>query len=381
MPEAQQPPAVVGFWAGEDVASPQGRQSPNQDNYYEPTYEGALTPETWAVLAKERVPLYLNVRYGRDFGPVPTGVDSTAADLVRHANQLNVPVIAWLVVPVEKGYWASETNAAEIFDAVREWASWKDSERLQFESVALDQEFSWQDLPTYVENVTAADTGRLNSWLRANIDPTSQCSAFQTYAQLVEWAKSRGISVNAAEAPMVADDLRDGDLALQDALNIAGSSSGYDQLYLMAYRSAVAQAGTDPGSSYPASYYADMSQYFGPAGQVSLGIGGQKPYDDLTTLTRDVRMLSGLGAMRIPIYSLETTVERFGAPGVQKIVEAARDPLVGAELEKAVHPTPMSEAARQASQQQDATAGELTLEKADQQGHPQTPNAWPNGCT
>lgn len=372
--------AVVGFWAGEEVDTPQGPQSPEQDNYYAPTYQGALTPAAWAVLANEHVPLYLNIRYGRDFGPVPAGVRSTAADLVRHANRLNVPIIAWIVVPVEQGDWANEANAGQMFDAVRDWASWKDDERIQFEALALDQEFSWQDLPTYVENVSAADTAPLAAWMRSNIDPTAQCNALRTYEQLIVWAHSRGISVTTAEAPMIADDLSDGDLALQDGLNIAGSTPGYDQRYLMAYRSAVTQAGTDPGSGYPASYYTDMNQYFGPAGQVSLGIGGQAPYDDLTTLTRDIRMLAGLGAKRIPIYSLETTVDKFGAPGLQQIVEAARDPLSGTALDQAAHPTPISEAARQSGRQLDRAATALTLEKTEQQGHLQSPNTWPPRC-
>ncbi|HEU5025765.1 MAG TPA: hypothetical protein VFV01_12665 [Spirillospora sp.] len=76
---------------------------------------------------------------------------------------------------------------------------------------------------------------------------------------------------------MIADDLRDGALALQDALNMTGSSPGYDQMYLMAYRSAVALAAGDPGSAYVASYYADVRTYFGRTGQVSLGIGGEAP--------------------------------------------------------------------------------------------------------
>ena len=75
---------------------------------------------------------------------------------------------------------------------------------------------------------------------------------------LISWAHLQGIRITAAEAPMVADDLADGTLALQNALQITGSSPGYDQMYLMAYRSAVAQAGFDPGSAYPATYYASM---------------------------------------------------------------------------------------------------------------------------
>jgi hypothetical protein len=37
-------------------------------------------------------------------------------------------------------------------------------------------------------------------------------------------------------------------------------------------------------------------------------------------------LLVGLGAKEIPIYSLETMVGKFGAPGIKAVVEAAQHP-------------------------------------------------------
>ena len=100
-------PSVVGFWAGEDAALPQGGRKPTgPTTYYDPAYRGDFTPELWRVLQDYRVPLYLNVRYGRDFGPVSPTVHSYVVALVRKANSLKIPVIAWVVVPYAQGYWA-----------------------------------------------------------------------------------------------------------------------------------------------------------------------------------------------------------------------------------------------------------------------------------
>src|SRR5215472_5322400 len=64
-------PSIVGFWAGEDAALPQGDRKPTSPaTYYDSAYRGDFTLEVWRVLEDYRVPLYLNVRYGRDFGPV-----------------------------------------------------------------------------------------------------------------------------------------------------------------------------------------------------------------------------------------------------------------------------------------------------------------------
>jgi hypothetical protein len=373
--------SMVGFWAGEEIDSDAGPQRSGPENYHRTAYRGALTPQVWDVLRRNRVPLYLNVRYGRDFGPVPPGVDSDTTSLVQHANALGVPVIGWLTVPFEDGYWAHEGNPERVTEAVRSWVDWVESAQLRFESVVLDQEFSWQNLQTYLTNVSAdGPLPELSAWLETNIDPARQCKALRSYRDLLSWAQERGVKVDAALAPMVVDDLRDGRLALQDALGIAGSVPGYAQTYLMAYRSAGAEFGFDPGSAYPAFYYEETRKHFGDAGQVSLGIGGQAPYDVLGPLVSDVRMLAGLGAKRIPIYSLESTVAVFGADGLETIIEAADDPMEGAELVAAAAPTSMSDHVRDMSYQMDATAVELTARKAQQRATPPQPNSWPIGC-
>ena len=218
------------------------------------------------------------------------------------------------------------------------------------------------------------------AWLESNIDPAGQCEALRSYRNLLSWTRDQGIRVDAALAPMVVDDLQDGRLALQDALGIAGSVPGYAQTYLMAYRSAGAEFGFDPGSAYPAFYYAETRKYFGDAGQVSLGIGGQSPYDVLAPLVNDIRMLAGMGSKRIPIYSLETTVAQFGADGLQLIVDAAGDPMRGDELTTAAAATPMSEHVRDMSYRMDALAVDLTAAKARQLATTAQPNSWPLNC-
>jgi hypothetical protein len=299
---------------------------------------------------------------------------------VRKANSLGIPVIAWIVVPYEQGYWAYEGNAPAMTAAVKAWAAWKTANRLRFASVALDQEFSWQNLKIYVAAAKSGDRQKLSSWMQGNIDPTAQCEALRGYRDLMSWAHRRGIRVDAAEAPMVADDLADGNLALQNALQIAGSSPGYGKMYLMAYRSAASEAGVDPGSAYPARYFALMRKYFGAAGEVSLGIPGQAPYAALAPLIDDVRMLAGLGATAIPIYSLEEMAPKFGARGIAALAQAARRPMTGDELSRFTSSTPVSEGIVAMSKSQDAAASALTLAVTRQQGRVRPPNAWPDGC-
>jgi hypothetical protein len=216
--------------------------------------------------------------------------------------------------------------------------------------------------------------------MNRNIDPAAQCTALRTYHKLIAWAHGKGIKVDAAEAPMVVDDLSDGDMALQNGLQIAGSSPGYDRFYLMAYRSEVSAAGFDPGPAYVAAYYAAMQRYFGAAGQVSLGTPGHAPYDSLKPLEDDVRMLAGLGAKAIPIYSLEEMVAKFGASGIQTLANAAKQPMDQSEISKFAAPTRISEGILAASAAKNAMATGLTRTVTQQLGRPQKPNTWPGGC-
>lgn len=378
--KAEIAPSIVGYWVGEKPATP-NREKPRgeEEEYYAPADLRMMTPQVWRVLQADRVPLYLHVRYGRDFGPTPAGVRSDALALVRKANSLGIPVVAWVVIPYDQGYWAYQGNAQANFDAVKSWAAWQRANRLRFESVVLDQEFSWQNLKAYVPLVTDKDPQKFAAWMEGHIDPEAQCAALSTYRDLISWGHGQGIRVDAAVAPMVTDDLADGDIALQNALQISATSR-YDRMYLMAYRSAVSQAGFDPGQPYIAGHYAAMRQYFGAAGEVSLGIPGHAPYDSLTPLADDIRLLAGLGARAIPIFSLEEMVHAFGPEGIRTLAEAARRPMDAAEIARVSKPTPGSEAIQAMSSAQNAKATELALAVLKRQGGGQSPNRWPDGC-
>jgi hypothetical protein len=373
--------AEVGFWAGEDVHNP--KHEPLDRTYWNGADATAMTAQVWNVLATNHVPLYFHLRYERDFGPVPRGHTRhlAALHLVQHANRLHVPVIAWLVVPFTNGYWAYEGNAAIQQRALEAWQQWTQQHHLHFREVVLDLEFSYQGLQKFLGGL-AGRPDQLAAFMQHNIDPAGQCTAMRDYRNIIDWAHARGVRITGTPVPFALDDLDDNHVAMQDALDIAAFPPlGYDQLYLQAYRGSVAQAiGVDPGSAWVASYAESMRNDFGSHGQVSLGIGGQLPYDKIGTLTTDIRMLAALGVTGIPIYSLETTVKTFGAAGLRTIVHAGSQPLTGTALAVATAPTPQSIGTRRFFDSIDALATSLTLEKTTAAGQPRGPNAYPGGC-
>lgn len=373
----------VGFWAGEEFKGG-GFDYQKPLTYWNERDTSAYTKKLWSVLAAERIPLGMHLRYKRDFGPVPAGMPkrSDGLRLVQEANRRGVPVLAWLVLPFTDGYWSTEKNAAQTAAAINDFRAWRVKHHLSFREIVLDPEMPIQTLGRFI-SIFGGHPEALAQIYSENIDPKGQCQAMRAYRDLISAAHRNGERLTAAPVPMAMDDLVDGNLALQDALDIVATPPfGWDALYYQAYRSpAVAATGIDPGSAWVASYLDDAKRRSGKAGQVSLGEGGRAPYDSLDTLVRDIRMLAGLGAAFIPIYSLELTLKTFSPSQLRTIVRAFDRPLEGADLERATAPTPQSIGTRQFLQSLDRGAVAATpVVTAGSSSGPQLPNAFPDGC-
>src|SRR5207302_642703 len=149
----------------------------------------AYTKQVWSVLASERIPLGMHLRYKRDFGPVPAGLPkrSDGLKLVREANRRGVPVLAWLVLPFTDGYWSTEKNAAETAAAIEAFRTWRARHRLSFREIVLDPEMPIQTLGRFV-TIFGGHPEALAQIYGLNIDPKTQCQAMRAYRDLVSTA-------------------------------------------------------------------------------------------------------------------------------------------------------------------------------------------------
>jgi hypothetical protein len=372
----------VGFWAGEAVP---GTNWGEPDTYWNRRDTRAYTPSLWRVLAANRIPLYFNLRYKRDFGPQPPGEPhrNDALPILRQANRLGVPVWGWVLVPYTDGYWASESNAAEQFRAVRSLVSWARQKRVALQGLALDPE---PPVGTPQEASAAllggAGDAALPTLLGRPANPAVQCAAWRTYERTAIWARNRGIALSAAPMPTALDDLEDGRLALEDASDFVLPEAPWHQLFFQAYRSVFAyHAGVDPGPGIVTSYLRSARRQFWDAGQVSLGSAGRGPYRRFKTLLHDVRLAATLHAGEVPIYSLERTLRSYGGPrALTRLVQAARHPFPGKLARAATSPTPEADAIRATIRANDAALAAATPGITAGAGASQEANAWPGGC-
>jgi hypothetical protein len=383
---SQPPPAqaktTIGFWAGEAVP---GTNWDEPHTYWNRRDTSHYTPYLWSVLRENRIPLYFNLRYRRDFGPVPPGMPHRKDGLaiIRKANRLGVPVWAWILVPYTSGYWSWEGAAVEHFDAVKALVRWEREKHVRLRGVVLDPE---PQLNTPFETTVAlmgTGTGTdLPSLLQRTIDPAGQCAAWQEYARLARWTRRHRIPLVAAPAPLALDDIADGRLALQDAAGFIVPNVGWHKLFFQAYRSVFSYyLGHDPGPSIVSSYLYSSRREFGDVGQISLGSSGRGPYRRLSRLVHDVRLAATLGAGNVPIYSLERTLRAYGGPrSVVRLARAADRPLTGSRRARASTPTPRAKAVRAGFRRADAAALAATNLATDASGAPLLPNSWPYGC-
>jgi hypothetical protein len=373
---------TVGFWAGEAVP---GTDWDSPDTYWKRRDTHFYTPQLWRVLRRDRVPLYFNLRYRRDFGPIPPGKPQRhdALKIIRTANRLGVPVWGWVLIPYSEGYWAWEGAAAEQFKAVKALVRWARQKRVRLQGLALDPE---PRLRTPFESTAAimggSGGGAFSSVFAPTIDPVRQCAAWRGYARIPRWAARHDVRVSAAPMPAALDDVGDGNLALQDAVDFILPTAAWDELYFQAYRSVFTYySGHDPGPGIVSSYFRSAQRQYGSVGQVSLGSSGRGPYRRFASLLNDVRLAATLGAREVPIYSLERTLRAYGGPrSVTRLVRAARHPFTGRAAAKLTAPTSPANALRAAVRRADRAATASTQPITASRGTPLPANRWPDSC-
>jgi hypothetical protein len=373
---------TIGFWAGEAVP---GTDWGSPGTYWKRRDTHAYTPYLWRVLRQNQIPLYFNLRYERDFGPVPPGEPHRhdALKVIRRANRLGVPVWAWVLIPYSDGYWAWEGAAAEQLTATKALVSWARRKHVQLRGVALDPEPRvLTPFETAASMLGGGSDATLSALFQQSIDPPGQCAAWRGYARIVHWAKRHGVNIAAAPAPAALDDLKDRRLALQDATGFVLPNAPWDELYFQAYRSVFAYySGRDPGPGIVSSYLRSARHEFGRAGQVSLGSAGRGPYRRFSSLLNDVRLAATLGAREVPIYSLERTLRSYGGPhALVRLVQAAQRPFAGPAATRSTAPTSRASDLRAAIHRTDIAATLNTPAVTASHGVPLPPNRWPEGC-
>ena len=73
-------------------------------------------------------------------------LNPSRASVVRQLNRAGIPVVAWLLLPKDQGYWFNSRNAAAAEQRYQEVKKWAGENGLVFQGYGLDLELDYNDL-------------------------------------------------------------------------------------------------------------------------------------------------------------------------------------------------------------------------------------------
>jgi hypothetical protein len=225
------------------------------------------------------------------------------ADIVRRLNQQGIPVVAWIMLSKEQGYYLNADNAPEAARRISDFEQWTSAHGLQWSAVGLDIEPNFSqlaELRSHRWRLTTTLLGRI-------LDGGRILRAQKAYSALIGQIQSRGYPVQIYEMPYIPAE-RSVHSSLPDrvlgTLNVKG-----DEDYLMLY------------TSYARAIGAGMIWSLGPHAQ-GIGVGitegdttagsGSGPLD-WTEFSRDLIVASHFTTL-IGVYDLEGCVRQGFLP-------------------------------------------------------------------
>lgn len=225
------------------------------------------------------------------------------AEVVQRLNQAGIPVIAWLLMPRDQGYWLNLDNAPAVVERYNEFLQWTADYNLKWDGIGLDIE---PDISLVDEfnQLTVSRFRLVRRLLLQALNRRRLVDARRIYRDLVRRIQADGYRVDSYQFPFIVDERLSGSTVLQRAAGILDLP--VDREVLMLYSSFFRPYGAGVIWSY-----GDEAESIGvgsTGGGVDLGLLETKPltWDELA---RDLR-LSWVYTDDIHIFSLEGCIRQ-----------------------------------------------------------------------
>lgn len=245
-----------------------------------------------------------------DFSPQRT---AAARLLAEHG----IKTIAWLLLPIEEGYWFNLRNYPQALARYHDFKAWVEREQLRFAGIGLDFEPSLADLYAARQQGTSHLFSRAMLAQRNALYPAAR----EAYLDLAATIRHDGYEVHTYQYPPIVDDRRAGTTLIQRMLDIVDLPA--DEEVLMLYTSHIFRGRLhELGGAYVRSYgqHADGIAIGVTGGGVVLDplTGVQAPRMALEDFRRDLRIAAEYTDI-VHIFSLEGCVERGWLPEIQAL--------------------------------------------------------------
>lgn len=222
------------------------------------------------------------------------------AAVVQKLNRFEIPVIGWLLLPIEDGYWFNINNVSEATARYEAFKAWSAEYELVWDGIGLDIEPDRREAEKFIDNRMMIVPMLLKNL--ANGSRLEQATA--AYSQLVKTIRADGYRVDSYHMPPIVDERTVGSTLLQRLFGLVDVE--VDREVLMLYSSFLGAMGTGLLWSYGRE--AESIGVGSTGGGVEIG---DLPLKALSweELARDLRLAARL-TEDIHVFSLEGCVER-----------------------------------------------------------------------
>jgi hypothetical protein len=227
-------------------------------------------------------------------------LSSSRAATVKKLNKACIPVIAWLLLPEEQGYWFSVNNVDHAVSFYQEFKKWTDEHQLKWDGIGLDFEPDINDIKQIIEN----KLGILSIIFPGIFNYRKFRRAQLEYHDLVLKIQNDGNQLESYVFPFIVDERSVRSALLNRAIGLVDVPTNRE--VMMIYTSIFRPYG--PGVLWSYARHSQITAVGITGGGVDLGIGDQKPLD-WDEFSRDLRY-AWFWNEDVYIFSLEGCVRQ-----------------------------------------------------------------------
>ncbi len=236
-------------------------------------------------------------------------LSETRANVVRRLNEAGIPLIAWLLLPEEEGYWFNLNNVAQAVARYDAFRAWSEAHALHWEGVGLDIEPDMRE----IRQLLRGDRSVIWRVARRMLDKKALYSVRTRYAALASRIRADGYRVESYHIPLVVDERAVGSQWLRRLLGVLDVT--VDREVLMLYSSFLRPHGAAVLWSYAPE--AGAIAVGSTGGGVTIGGADRIPPLSWEELRRDL-LLAHRWSDALYIFSLEGCVDKGYLPRLRE---------------------------------------------------------------
>jgi len=179
------------------------------------------------------------------------------AEVVKRLNTAGIPVHAWLLLPMDQGYWFNMDNPVQAVARYQDFREWTQQNGLAWQAVGIDIEPDIRVLQTFRKGIAAGMRVLLNRFRL----PSRSASASKIYKKLIQTIKADGYLVESYQLPIIIDERLAGSSLIQLLVGIVNLQ--VDLEILMLYSSFFRPYGE-----------ALLASYAAQSGGIGIGVTG-----------------------------------------------------------------------------------------------------------